>query len=237
AEPNFAAPAELTATPVPPPKANLLTNGAMDAYAGGVATGWTAYRVNDPAGVLAFGSDGANAVSGSAQAIWGIGSTQLPVSGLTAAGVQRVVSGVTPGKVYQFVAYQDLLTADFGADGHRYVMNFGVHPTGGTDPGALETSGRIGGARWMTPSQAFWNDNPGSAAYFSGFHRSTAAFAATGPSISLWSGLTIDNAGVRDNVAARFDTDHAYLFEWDLPANTALRNGSFEGAILDLQDG
>src|SRR5262249_2390237 len=158
-------------------------------------------------------------------------------SGLTAAGVQQVVSGVTPGKVYQFVAYQDLLTADFGADGHRYVMNFGVHPTGGTDPGAPETSGRIGGARWMTPSQAFWNDTPGSAAYFSGFHRSTAAFAATGSSISLWSGLTIDNAGVRDDLAAPFDTDHAYLLEGNFPANPARRNGSFEGTVLDLQDG
>src|SRR5206468_355578 len=44
---NYSTVANLSATPNPPPKVNLLTNPSMSTFSSGVATGWNAYRAND----------------------------------------------------------------------------------------------------------------------------------------------------------------------------------------------
>jgi hypothetical protein len=240
AEPNYAAPATASATPISAPKQNLLINGPMDSFSSGVASGWRFYKANDPTNALVFSSDATNFVSAPAQGILSIASSNLPANGIspfTAAGFFQVVSNVTPGKVYQFVGYQDVYNSNFNYAGRRYLHNFGINTTGGTNPGALNTSGSIGGAQWMTSAQAFWNNNPGSAALFGGFHRARAAFVAQSNVISVWTGVIIDNNGPRDTAPAKFNLDQNYLFEWDFPANAGLQNGNFDGPVTDLQDG
>ncbi len=237
AEPNYSSAFQVAATPTSGPKENLLENPYIDGFSSGVASNWTSYRVNDSSTATTFAEDDSNYKTDPSQNITGIDSGSLPGTGLSAAGVYQAVSGLTTGKVYQFVGYQDIYTSDFGADGHRYILNFGINTSGGTTPGSASTDGTIGGCSWMTSDQAFWNDTGGSPVYFGGFHRSTAAFVAESDSVSVWSGVTIDNTGTKDNVSAKFNTDQHYLFEWDFPANTSLVNGNFEGNLIDLDDG
>ena len=235
--PNYAAAAQTTGTPQAAPKPNLLSNGSITGFTGGVATGWTSYKVNDSNNAITFASDTSNYVNSPSQGFNGIDGATLPASGLTAAGIYQVVSGLTVGKVYQLTGDQDICNTSFSAAGHRYLHNFGINTSGGTTPGTPDTSGNIGGCKWMTSSQGLWNNTGGSSVLFSGFHRATSSFAATATSISIWTGLTLDNAAAKDAAATKFNTDDLFLFEWDFPANAGLQNGNFEGTITDLQDG
>jgi len=94
----------------------------------------------------------------------------------------------------------------------------------------------MGDVEWMTSDQALYNDNAGSPVWYSGLHKSWAAVEADSTSVSVWTGLTINNTGTKDAVATKFDTDLAWLFEWDLTANASLQNGNFEGNVIDLQN-
>ncbi len=226
----------VTGVPVAAPKISKLTNGSMDTFSSGVATGWTAYKVYDPNNGLSFATDGQNVMTNPAQAINGLDHYSMPASGLTSAGLYQTVTGLTPGKVYQFVGYQDIYTSDYGADGQRYVLNFGINPSGGTSIGTQRFDGTIDGVKWMTADQALYNNAAGSPVRFGSYHRSWAAFSAASSTITVWTGLTINNAGVKDNVPAKFNTDLFWLFEWDVPANSGLQNGNFEGPVVDLQN-
>jgi hypothetical protein len=129
--------------------------------------------------------------------------------------------------------FQDLYTSDNGADGHRYIHNFGINTTGSTDPGTPSANGTIAGAKWLPSDIVFWNDSKGGASYYSEYHRLASSWMADSDTVSIWSGLTINNAGVRDNVAASFNTDQMYLYEFDCYPNYsgALWNGGFEDAF------
>lgn len=237
---NYSAPKQYQATPSPAALANRLSHGLIDSFTGGIADGWQSYRVNDPAGALSFAADSSSTdhyISAPSQAITNLGSTSLPTSGYTSAGIRQAVGGLTAGKTYMLVGYQDIYTSDWGADGQRYVHNFGIDPLGGTDPGTPNSSGTIGAAKWFPSDISFWNNSKGSSCYYGGLHRAHSACTAQSDSISVWSGITISNAGVRDNVPPTFNTDQMYLFEFDNPVNNTgtVWNGGFETA-LDLQD-
>lgn len=235
---HYSAPVQVSGTPFDAPKPNLLTNGSMTTFTGNVATGWDPYVVNDDAGAINFQADSSYyGIDPPSQRINEIDSPSLPDTGLSAAGVRQTVGGTTPGKIYQFGGFQDLFVDDYQADGTRYLINFGIDPAGGQEPAPLGTDGTIGDAKWMTPDQALWNKPIGSPVYYNGFHRSWASFEATGSEVSVWSGVTIDNMGVRDSADAKMYCDSLFLFEWDFPANVGITNAGFEGARIDLQNG
>jgi len=233
---HYAAGRTVTGVPVAAPKVNKLVNGGMDGFTSGVATGWTAYKVYDPNNGVSFAADSQNVMTSPAQAVTGLDHWSLPSSGLTSAGLYQTVGGLTPGKVYQFVGYQDIYTSDFGADGRRYVLNFGINPAGGTSVGTQRFDGTIDNVKWMGADQALYNNSAGSPVRFGSYHRSWAAYPATSSTITVWTGVTIDNTGVKDNVPAKWNTDLLWLFEWDVPANSGLQNGNFEGPVVDLQN-
>ena len=83
--------------------------------------------------------------------------------------------------------------------------HFGINVHGNTAPGTPNTTGTIGGARWLTPAQAFWNKSSGGAPTIGGFHRVRAAFVAQGSAITVWTGVTIDSAAVKDNVEVNIE--------------------------------
>lgn len=239
AEPNYSYPINASAVPFAAPMTNLLINPAMEGgFAAGLATGWQNYRANDPNNALVFSEDTAHYDSApSSQSIMGLDAANLPATGFSAAGLFQVVTNVQPGAVYLFVGHQDIYTPDFGADGQRYLHSFGINTTGDTSPGSSFGFGIVGNASWMGPGHQFYNNNPGGAPLFPGFHRARTAFMAQSNRISLWTGVAIDNTGARDDVAAKFNADTHCLFAFDFPTNIALVNGDFEGPTLDLGNG
>jgi len=99
---------EESGSPSAGPKANLLSNGSIDNIVNDVATDWTYYENNDPSSGIYPCEDFANYVTSPAQGIFALGSSNLPGSGYTSAGLYQVVSSLTSGKIYQFIAYQDI---------------------------------------------------------------------------------------------------------------------------------
>jgi hypothetical protein len=239
AEPNYGYALNASAVPFATPKTNLLRNPAMEGgFVSGVASGWQSYHANDPNNALVFTDDTEHFDStASSQGIRGLDAANLPTSSFSAAGLFQVVTNAQPGAVYLFVGSQDLYTEDYGADGHRYLHNFGINPAGGTAPGSSFSFGIVGNATWMGVGRVFYNDHPGSSPRFAGFHRARAAVVAETNRLSVWTGVAIANTGARDDVPVKFNADTHYLFAFDFPTNATLINGDFEGAAIDLQDG
>lgn len=232
----YASAATATGSPTAAPKVNLLTNGGMDTFTNNIANGWSTYRVNDPYFATLYDTDYSYYVTNPSQMIRGIDSTILFNPGYSAAGLYQVVNGVTPGKIYQLVGYVDVWTSDYSPDFDRYVIDFGINTSGGTDPGTPTYNGQIGGAKWMTPDQRVVNTDSGSTTRYGGFHKAWASYEAESSSVSVWTGVTVDNQAPRDPQQNNYYTDYFFLFEWDFPANAGLQNGNFEGAVIDLQN-
>lgn len=232
---HYSAAVTASGTPTAPTKANLLTNGLIgSSFTNGVANGWNGYVVNDPNTDLELRSSFTYYESQPAQRVSNV--SYITATGLSAVGINQQVTGVTSGKVYMFVGYQDIFNDDYEADGQSILLNFGINPTGGTTPGTPTTDGTIGGCVWMGDEHLIWNDDGGSPVFYSGFHRSWSAVEAQSSTISVWSGVTIDNSGTKDNEHTKFFSDTHFLFEFDFSANASLQNGNFEGSTIDLLD-
>ncbi len=227
---------QTSGSPVAAPKTNLLLNGNINEIISDVAQYWTFTEVNDPNDGTYPVEDYSNYVTSPSQAWKRMDHADLPATGLSGGFLHQQVSSCTSGKIYQFIGWQDIRNDDWNAAGRRYVLNFGINPSGGSSPGTLQFDGTLDNVEWMTSDQALYNDAVASPVRYGGFHKSWAATEADSSTISVWSGVTIDNTGTKDAHSTKFNTDMHFLYEWDLTANNGLQNGNFEGDVLELQN-
>ncbi len=243
-QPSYATPAVVSALPVTPSPTNLLQNPDVETFTNGVATGWQKYNnlsVAPPSGYVAqsfFQDNGAGTVHhGSwSQKINGICTAAIPNNGVdyyVNAGIYQSVAS-TPGKIYLMVGWQNLDSSGFSGTG--YYQEFGISPTGSTNPGTPGFGTNVSDAVWLRPGESLFNNDNGGAAFVPGYKKLFSATPATGSVITCWTGLGVRAKGNRTNCANQMNVDDNYLYAIDAPVVDSLLNSNMEGDIVTIPE-